>query len=182
LSGWTFRPLARADYLLVAHWLRQPHVARWWADDASPQGFEADYGGVIDGTEPCDVFIALRDGAAFGLIQRLRWHAYPDYVREAQALLPIPPGAWSIDYLVGELHHTGQGWGSAMVGAFVQRLWADHPEVSCIVVPVHVENRASWRALERQGFVRVAHGELSPDNPADSREHVVLRLDRPAPA
>jgi hypothetical protein len=41
-------------------------------------------------------------------------------------------------------------------------------------------NGASWRALERAGFHRVAEGELTPDNAADPPDHVVYRLTRPA--
>jgi aminoglycoside 6'-N-acetyltransferase len=34
-------------------------------------------------------------------------------------------------------------------------------------------NVASRRALERAGFVRVAAGPLTPDNPIDPPDHVV---------
>lgn len=179
MSAWAFRSLARADFPLLALWLQAPHVARWWADDASPQGLESDYGPVIDGTEPCEVFIALRNGAPFGLVQRLAIAAYPEYEQEYAALCPVPPGAWSIDYLVGAAGDTGRGWGSAMLAAFVRQLWADQPQASCLLVAVHVSNEASWRALARCRFRRVAHGEMTPDNPADTREHVVYRIDRP---
>ena len=47
-----------------------------------------------------------------------------------------------------------------------------------MIVPVHAGNRASWRALERAGFTRVAAGELRPDNPRDSRDHYVYGLNR----
>lgn len=50
-----------------------------------------------------------------------------------------------------------------------------------IVVPIVAGNRASWRALEKAGFVRIAEGDLLPDNPVDPPAHVVYRLDRPAP-
>ena len=46
------------------------------------------------------------------------------------------------------------------------------------LVPVHADNRASWRALERAGFTRVAEGDLEPDNPQDTRDHVVYRRRR----
>jgi aminoglycoside 6'-N-acetyltransferase len=171
--------MARTDFSLLAHWLRQPHVARWWADDPSPSALEADYGGVIDGSEPAEVFVALREQQAVGLVQRLRLGAYPDYLAQLAPLLPVPADSWSIDYLVGEQADTGHGWGAAMVEAFVTKLWAEVPQAACLLVPVHADNRASWRALERAGFVRAASGELEPDNPSDSRAHHVYRLARP---
>ncbi len=47
-------------------------------------------------------------------------------------------------------------------------------------MPVAAGNRASWRALERAGFTRIAAGPLPPDNPIDPPDHVVYRLMRPA--
>ena len=44
---------------------------------------------------------------------------------------------------------------------------------------MHADNIGSWRALEKAGLTRVAHGELDPDNPIDDRRHRVYRVDRP---
>jgi aminoglycoside 6'-N-acetyltransferase len=182
VNGWAFSPLARTDFPLLARWLHEPHVARWWADDASPAGLEADYGGCMDGTEPAEVFIALRDEAPAGLAQRLAWADYPEYLAEVRPLLAMPPAAWSIDYLIGSPRDIGRGLGTAMLRAFTAQLWADQPGATAIVVPVHEENIASWRALEKCGYLRVASGMLRPDNPRDSWRHVVYRRDRPADA
>jgi hypothetical protein len=43
-----------------------------------------------------------------------------------------------------------------------------------VVVPVHADNAASIGVLLRAGFVAAVTAELEPDNPAHSREHVVL--------
>src|ERR1700759_5255983 len=32
-----FRPLTRADFADVVAWQRQPHVARWWQDEATDE-------------------------------------------------------------------------------------------------------------------------------------------------
>jgi aminoglycoside 6'-N-acetyltransferase len=66
-----------------------------------------------------------------------------------------------------------------MIAAFTRRLWHDAPYAPAIVVPVHADNRASWRALERAGYARIATGLLEPDNPADNRKHYLYRIDRP---
>jgi aminoglycoside 6'-N-acetyltransferase len=66
-----------------------------------------------------------------------------------------------------------------MVAAFSARLWQDDAVAPAIIVPVHAENRPSWRALERAGYARIATGLLEPDNPADHRKHYLYRLDRP---
>ena len=67
-----------------------------------------------------------------------------------------------------------------MITALVEAGWSDIPAADTVVVPVATANTASWRALERAGFRRVAEGELEPDNPIDDRAHVVYRIDRPS--
>jgi aminoglycoside 6'-N-acetyltransferase len=91
---------------------------------------------------------------------------------------PVCPGAATIDYFIGELELVGQGVGTAVISAFVQRIWADQPDATHLVVPVNSLNVASWRALQKAGFRLVAQGELSPDNPDDPPGHEVLRIDR----
>ena len=179
MSSYSFRPIARNDFPALCGWLSQAHVARWWADDASPEGVESDYGGVVDGAEPADVFIAYRDGSAIGLVQRLRLADYPHYLRDIEAIVPVPAQSWSIDFLVGDPGCTGLGWGTEMIAAFTARLWSDDETAAAIVVPVHASNRNSWRALERAGYERVASGLLEPDNPADHRNHYLYRVNRP---
>ena len=68
-----FRGLARSDFPLVASWLAEPLVARWWNHEHSMEALEREFGGCIDGREPTDVFIASLGSQPFGLIQR-----YPD--------------------------------------------------------------------------------------------------------
>lgn len=173
-----FTPLRRSDFPLLSDWLATPHVARWWDDDPSPDAIENDYGGCVEGTEPAEVFIVRCDGAAVGLIQRYRIGAYPQYLGEIAAVVDIPADAASIDYLVGPPDALGKGLGTAMIAAFVARTWQDYPATPSIVVPVHADNRASWRALERAGFVRIAEGALAPDNPIDSRAHYIYQRAR----
>ncbi len=163
---------------MLGHWLRTPHVARWWADDFSPEGLEEMYGGCIDGTDPSEVFIAERAGRAIALVQRFRIDSYSTYREEIASLAEVPAGTSSIDYLIGPEDAVGRGWGTELIRAFISRLWRDDAGAMSIIVPVHAENRASWRVLERVGFRRVAAGALTPDNPAHSADHFVYRLDR----
>lgn len=180
MGSFSFRPLARSDFALLGHWLAQPHVARWWAEDPSPPAIEAGYGASVDGREPSEAFIACRNGVPLGLVQRYRLAAWPQYLRELAPLILVPTGAVSIDYLIGPAEALGRGWGTAMVQAFTEALWPGDAQATAVIVPVHVANRASWRALERAGYARIASGLLAPDNPADDWEHYLYRIDRPA--
>jgi aminoglycoside 6'-N-acetyltransferase len=86
----------------------------------------------------------------------------------------------TLDYLVGDPTRLGQGVGSAMIAAMVERTWHELPDAPAVLVAVVAANTASWRALEKAGFRRVASGDLPPDNPVDDPLHHVLRIDRPA--
>lgn len=174
----SFTPIRRDHFELLAGWLATPHVARWWNDDPSLAAIESDYGGCVDGSEPADVFIAHCDATPVGLIQRFRFGAYPQYIDQLAHILAVPADVTSIDYLIGPSHALGKGIGTAMIAAFVTRIWVDFPDTPAIVVPVQADNRASWRALERAGFERIAEGELEPDNPADRWAHYIYRLKR----
>lgn len=178
----SFRLLRRADFPLVASWLAEPLVARWWNHEVTADAVERDFGPSVDGDDAADVFVALADGKPFGLIQRFAIADYPEYVAELAPVCVVPPEALSIDYLVGEPALRGRGLGAVMIRALVAQSWAAFPQARDVIVPVSVGNTASWKALERAGFQRYAEGPLEPDNPVDSPDHYVYRLQRPAAA
>ena len=132
----------------------------------------------VDGLDPADIFIATTAGRAFGLIQRYRFDDNPQYLDELAPLLSVPSPALSIDYLVGPPADLGRGLGTAMIRTALASTWRDYADAPCVVVPVCVANIASWKALERAGFRRVAEGLLAPDNPIDPWDHYVYRIAR----
>jgi aminoglycoside 6'-N-acetyltransferase len=176
----TFAPLTRADFGRLSEWLAEPQIARWWHDDATPEGIEKQYGPSIDGTDPTQVFVVLFDGEPAGLIQRYRLDDEPEFGPELAAVTEVPPHALSIDYFVSSPAHRGQGLGSKLITALVEDSWVAYPDASAVIVPIIAANRPSWRALERAGFRRVGEGPLTPDNPIDPPDHVIYRIDRPA--
>ncbi|NUW44825.1 GNAT family N-acetyltransferase [Nonomuraea rhodomycinica] len=175
----TWRRVEERDFPLLGRWLAQPHVARWWNHETSPEAVERDFGPAARGEEPSEDLLVLLDGRPLGLVQRCRLADYPRYAAELSGVVEVPGGAMSIDYLIGEPELTGRGLGPAMIRAVVAATWADHPGATAVVVPVVAANRASWRALEKAGLRRVGEGELEPDNPVDDPAHYVYRIDRP---
>lgn len=169
------RPFLREDYWLLSTWLRDPLVARWWADDPSLIAIEEQYGPSIDGLDAAHILLASYDGTPYGLIQWYRYVDETDYVIQLGDAVELPDDATSIDYLIGVPELRGRGLATAMVAAVLEPIRAAGSRT--VVVPVHADNVDSWRMLERSGFRRVGEADLEPDNPADDRRHVVYRLD-----
>lgn len=177
-----FRPVTRDDFPMLAGWLAQPYVHRWWFHEFTAEAIERDFGPGVDGQEPGEDLIAVAAGDPIGLVQRCTLEDYPEYLGPLRAIVDVPDRTGSLDYLVGVESLIGQGAGSAMIRAAVADTWRAFPGMPALIVPVQAGNVASWRALEKAGFVRVGEGDLEPDNPADDPHHVVYRVDRPAGA
>lgn len=174
-----FRPLTRADFPLLAAWLAQPHVLRWWHHDTTPAAVEADFGPSIDGSDAAELFVALLQGRPIGFLQRYTFADNPGYMEELAPILAAPGAALSIDYFIGAPELLRRGLGAAMLRAAVAGIWRDYPAAPAVIVPVNAANPASWRVLERAGFTRVGAGPLTPDNPIDDRHHYVYAIGRP---
>jgi aminoglycoside 6'-N-acetyltransferase len=174
------RHLQPADFPLLGRWLAQPHVARWWNHETSPEAVERDFGPTARGEEPNEDLLVHVDGTPVALVQRSWLRDDPGYLADLAAIAPVPDDALTIDYFIGDPAQTGRGLGPEIIRFVTERTWHELPAARAIVVAVHVDNRPSWRALEKAGFVRTGTGEMTPDNPIDSRSHHVYRLDRPA--
>ena len=175
-----WRPLTADDLPLLARWLAEPRVERWWHQDSSPEGVERDFGPSVRGEEPGEDLVVLLDGRPVGLMQRAAIADYAEDLVELTAVVDVPDGAVGVDYLIGEPALRGRGLGPRMIAALVEDTWRTRPGVPCVITSVVAANRASWRALEKAGFRRVAEGDLRPDNPIDDPHHVIYRIDRPA--
>lgn len=175
----TFVRLQRRHLPALGRWLGEPHVARWWNHDPSPEAVEKHFGPSVEGVEAGKDFVIELDGRPIGLIQLSRFVDYPDYAAEMAPFHPVGDGVATIDYLIGEPGLVGRGLGSAVIDAFVDKVWDDEGDVTSIVVAVNSANEASWRALLNAGFSQVGQGEMDPDNPIDGRSHEILRRTRP---
>ncbi|MEV8046876.1 GNAT family N-acetyltransferase [Streptomyces griseoluteus] len=175
----TWRRIEEQDFPLLRRWLQQPHVQRWWNHETTVEAVARDFGPATRGEEPSEDLLASLEGRPVGLVQRSRLCDYPDYAAALEAIVHVPGGAMTIDYLIGDPRETCQGIGTAMLHSVVVRTWVEHPAAPCILVPVVAANQPSWRALERAGLRRIGVGDLQPDNPVDDRTHYLYRVDRP---
>jgi aminoglycoside 6'-N-acetyltransferase len=175
----TWRHVTPEDFPLLERWLSAPHVARWWNCESSAQAVARDFGPSARREEPNEDLLAFLDGSPLGLLQRSFLRDFPEDLAELALITAVPPRAMSIDYLIGDVANVGRGLGPAMIRSALDRLWVEHPGAECVIVPVHADNVASWRALEKAGLTCVGTCEIEPDNPIDDRRHKVYRVDRP---
>lgn len=175
----TWRPLTAADLPLLAGWLREPQVARWWNHEHTAEAVERDFGASVRGEEPGEDLVVSLDGHPVGLLQRAVISDYPEEVAEFAAVVDVPDGAVELDYLIGDASLRGCGLGSRIIAMAVGSTWDEYPAASAVLVAVVAANTASWRALEKAGLRRIAEGAMEPDNPVDDPLHYVYRVDRP---
>lgn len=174
-----WQPVVETDFPLLSDWLARPHVRRYWHHDFTPDGVARDFGPGTRGEEAGEDLLVSVAGQPVALVQRSRIADYADDFTELSAIVDVPAGAVTIDYLVADPTQTGRGLGTAIIRAVVADTWSSYPECPAIIVPVVAGNIASWRALEKAGFRRVGEGDMEPDNPIDLPLHVISRIDRP---
>ncbi|HYD51608.1 MAG TPA: GNAT family N-acetyltransferase [Gemmatimonadaceae bacterium] len=155
-----FRPLARADFPMLHEWLARPHVAEWWQPTPALEELVAEYEPTLAPDSRDRAYIALADGAPIGFIQSYVVMGSPDGWWPDET----DPGARGIDQFLADTHRLGQGLGTAMVRAFVARLFAD-PVVTRIHTDPSPDNARAIRCYEKAGFARVGIVD-TPDGPA----------------
>lgn len=175
----TWRPLAAADLPMLAGWLQEPTVIRWWNHENTLEAVERDFGPSVRGDEPGQDLVVSLDDHPIGLLQRSVIRDYPGDLTEFEALLDVPDGAVELDYLIADPALRGHGLGSRMIAAAVRNTWRDYLEAPAVLVAVVAANTASWRALEKAGLHRIAQGAMTPENPVDDPLHYIYRVDRP---
>lgn len=174
----TWRQLTVDDLPLLAAWLADPGVYRWWYH--APDAVEREFGPAARGEEPGEDLIVSIDGRPVGFVQRSRIADYAEDLTAFLRVADVPDGSVSVDYLIGAPADRGRGLGPAIIAAVVADTWTAYPSAPAVLVAVVAAHRASWRALEKAGFRRVAEGDIPPENPIDDPLHYVYRLDRPA--
>jgi aminoglycoside 6'-N-acetyltransferase len=145
----SLRPMTEPDLLLVAGWLRQPHVIRWWGD-TTVEVQAAKYRDRIrlGSGSATHMLTVLNDGTPAGWCQWYRWSDFPDDA----AGLKAGPGEVGLDYAIGDPASTGPGAGTELIAALVAEVRRHHPAAGFLVDP-DADNAASRRVLEKNGFL-----------------------------
>ena len=155
----TFRPLLPSDLPTLVEWIARPHVAEYWDSPTTLEELTRDY---VDNPDPGHgrPFIASLGDVPIGFIQV--YHVMsddPDWWPDE-----TDPGARGIDQFLIDGSRLGQGLGTRMISAFVDRIFED-PAVTKVQLDPSPRNARAIRAYEKVGFQRVGEVE-TPDGTA----------------
>jgi aminoglycoside 6'-N-acetyltransferase len=142
MTAYAFRPMSAADLPTIQRWLETPHVAQWWPDPS--QQFELVSGDL--GHPDMAQFIVTADVREFAYLQCYSLSAWNT------GFGPQPEGTRGLDQFIGEADMLDRGHGSALIRAFVDRLFAGGTPRA--VTDPDPANARAIRAYEKAGFCR----------------------------
>jgi aminoglycoside 6'-N-acetyltransferase len=151
------------DLAMVARWLVEPHVARWYLAGSSVEEEVDSLRQSVVGAERVHALLVLNDGVAIGWCQWYDCDVDPEWAADMGA----GPRDVGVDYAIGEPDFVGRGLGTALVSTLVRRVRSEHPDVAFVSDP-DARNLASRRVLEKNGFqlVKIAAFASEPtDDP-----------------
>jgi RimJ/RimL family protein N-acetyltransferase len=164
-----FRRVTEDDVPMIHEWLHRPHVAEWWAPTPSLEEVRAEFVGDSRDDPPVRAYIASLSGEPIGFIQ--------SYVASESGDGWWPdekdPGVVGTDQYLADADRLNQGLGTAMVRAFIEKLFGD-PAVTRIQTDPDPTNARAIRCYEKAGFRRVCEVD-TPDGRA-----LLMYCDRPA--
>ncbi|MFB9953306.1 GNAT family N-acetyltransferase [Rhizobium puerariae] len=136
-----FRDVAHQDFPLLAQWLAEPHIAKWWGEAGE------ELAGIEDAMTSVETrpMIVEWQGRPIAYLQ-----SYDPHLEEGHPYQDQPKGTLGIDISIGIPELVGRGHGSAIVRQFVDALFASGARR--IVIDPDPENLAAIRAYEKAGF------------------------------
>lgn len=144
MTDYVFRSVTVADLPLLAKWLEQPHVRRWWGEPEEALVSIEEH--LCDpAVEP---YIVTLDGRDFAFIQVADLDDEDDAALDGQ-----PEGTCGIDQFIGAETLLGKGHGPAFMTSFCRTLF-DRGKNRVLVDP-HPDNIFAIRAYIKAGFQRL---------------------------
>jgi aminoglycoside 6'-N-acetyltransferase len=140
-SRYAFRPVEKADLVLLDVWLRTPEVIRWWGKPEEQAALLRE-----DLDEPAMVMqIVSFDGKPFAYAQHYAVHTWPQ-----AHFASLPPGSRAIDAFIGEPDMLGKGHGSVFLRLLAGRL--RHEGAPVVAIDPDIHNHRARRAYRKAGF------------------------------
>ena len=142
LYEYEFRPFTKKDLPLMAKWLAEPHVAKWWSDKDEELAHITEHIDSIS-VEP---FIAELNGKPIAYIQ-----SYDPHMEDEHPYQDQPFGTLGIDLSIGDPALIGKGHGPRLIEAFVLMLFEEG--APRVIIDPDPSNRVAIRAYEKAGFM-----------------------------
>lgn len=150
-----------ADLDLVAAWMDEPQVARWFLIASTIEEEIEGLRRCLLGEEPTEVLVIADHDEPIGWCQWYLCREYPEHAEGVGA----GPDDIGIDYAIGDPARRGIGLGTALIAELVSYIRRQHRNAGVIADP-EASNVASRRVLEKNGFtlleVRPVASEPTP--------------------
>lgn len=142
MRRYDFRAVTEADLALLRRWLAQPHWRDWWDE---PEIGIAGIRAAMDAVEIEPLIVEL-SGKPIAYLQSYDPHLEDDHPYQDQ-----PFGTLGLDLSIGPADLLGKGHGPALLGQFIEQLFAE----GCprVIIDPDPSNRRAIRAYEKAGFV-----------------------------
>ncbi|WP_051218481.1 GNAT family N-acetyltransferase [Nocardioides insulae] len=155
------RPMVTGDLRVLAGWLAQPHVRRWFGVDGEPTlaNITQRYAPDLRAGSGTDLWVVEANGRSVGFCQDYLLRDHPDY-----PVLTHDPDSLGLDYAIGPPAMVGGGLGTRILSHWCRHARERHPGArSFFAAPDH-RNLASRRVLRKLGFTEeVWFDEPEPD-------------------
>ncbi|MFL5488549.1 MAG: GNAT family N-acetyltransferase [Gemmatimonadaceae bacterium] len=168
MTEFEFRPLTEDDLPMLHDWIARPHVAAVWDSPTSIEETREEYLPTIRDPSSLRAYIAWQHGRPIGFIQSyVAAHAGDGWWSDER-----DPGVIGIDQFIAAASDLNRGIGTAMVKAFVARLFED-PSTTRVQTDPSPDNDRAIRCYEKAGFRQLGEAD-TPDGRA-----VLMVCERP---
>jgi aminoglycoside 6'-N-acetyltransferase len=160
----TFKKLEPAHFPLLLKWLMTPRVRLWWDANVewTPTLIAEKYGQYVNGYKrlnlasgvienPMHALVIVSDGREIGYMQYYNKHDFPS--EHGYETTDLPQNLAAIDWFIGEPDYLRQGFGTKVLGQFIEEYVFKDFEV--VFVDPDVNNIAAIRTYEKCGFASI---------------------------
>lgn len=154
----TLRAMEMVDLDLVAAWLDEPEVARWFLIASTIEEEIEDLRRCLVGGEPTEVLVIADHDGPIGWCQWYLCREYPEHAERVGA----GPDDIGIDYAIGDPTRRGIGLGTALIEELVSCIRRQHRRAGIVADP-EASNVASRRVLEKNGFELLGVGPVASE-------------------
>ncbi len=150
-AQFSFRPVSSQDCKLICGWLERPHIREWWGEPYEEWEL------IEEALETGEAYPFLVEcaGEPMAYIQYWEVRLSRGKVEPAEEiwLKTLPDDAVGVDITIADASNLGQGFGRAIIAAFINMLHAQG--FAEIYIDPDIRNHRAIRAYQAAGFKRI---------------------------